>query len=321
MKKMNIVRALTEFGERQGQATIRAGEYIENLLITGGVITYGKEFIEVELPHASATLRADTKEIKCAPTSFIGGKINDKDALVSSLVPSRYLLTVPNINFNPRSDSLSRPNFYFAPALAVRKKDMPRILTAQKVEGTVYVRKMRHRLIQFLIGNRKSPEVVLFAHYDSIGPGAMDNASGTAVCISIALKHPEVLSKVLIVLDPNEELSYDSPTYWGHGYRVFEKRHPLLLRNAKRVIVVDSVGNGKPQIFRDSHTLNLAFPLKAVARLRGDVLTVGGDVEGMMEFYQSDTDVPSQLTEGFLEETEELVLKLVLSGYGRRNTR
>jgi hypothetical protein len=310
MKKMPTVRALASFGERQGSQAVRAGRYIERLLRAARV-PYQVEVIAATLPKASARLLVDGKRVRCAPTSFVGGRIAGNASIVSSLIPTRYLLTVPNINFNPQSDALSLPNFYFAPSVAVRRREVPRIIKAHSVKGVVRVEKRKYSLPQILVGNRKDPANVVFTHYDSIGPGAMDNASGTAVCLAALTSCPDLLENTLFVFDPNEELSYDRPTYWGHGYRVFEKRHQALMRRAAKVISVDSVGNGKPRIFRDAHTLNLAFPIAHPERVKGQLLTIGGDIGKMMEIYQSDKDLPRVLSEKYLEETQQLLVRLL----------
>lgn len=307
---MKIVETLTSLGERQGKTTIRAANILTSTLRKAGV-SYSIENIDTYLPVASSVLRVDGKVIDSAPTSLIGGKIGSKEPLVSSLIPSRYLIDVPNINFNPVSKALSLSNFYFAPSLAIRSGDVARVLSGKRVFSKVRVRKIRYSLPQILVGNIKNPSVIVFTHFDSIGPGAIDNASGTAVCISLVTTRPDILKKTLFVFDPNEELSYDYPTYWGHGYRVFEKRHGLLLRKAEKIISVDSVGNGKPQIIRDPKILNLAFPISGLSKLLSKTLTIGGDIKKMMEVYQSEADLPHLLTESYLKKTRQLVLSLL----------
>lgn len=307
---MNIVRALTALGERQGKTTIRAAKFLTDMLRKADV-PYSIETIDTYLPAASSTLRVDGKVIDSAPTSLVGGTIRGKEPLVSSLIPSRYLIDVPNINFNPVSRALSLSNFYFAPALAIRSGDVARVLSGKKVSGSVRVRKVRYALPQILVGNTRNPSTIIFTHFDSIGPGAIDNASGTAVCLSLATTRPEILKRTLFVFDSNEELSYDYPTYWGHGYRVFEKRHSHLLQQAKKILSVDSVGNGKPQVIRDPRILNLAFPILGLQKLLPKTLTVGGDIEKMMKVYQSEADLPGLLSEASLKKTAQLVLSML----------
>lgn len=307
---IKIVQALCALGERQGPTAIKAANIITNELKKHG-IAYTINPIKTYLPKASSTLMVDGVLVDSAPTSFVGGKIGDNTGLSSSRIPSRYLIDVPNINFNPTSKALSLSNFYFAPSLAVRRGDVPRILEAKQVKGVVRVRKAKYVLPQILVGNLRNPSTIIFTHFDSIGPGAIDNASGTAVCLALVTKDSNILKKALIVFDPNEEVSYDYPTYWGHGYREFEKKYPKLLRCAKRIISVDSVGNGKPEVIRDPKVLNLAFPVRGLKALLPKTLTIAGDIEKMMEVYQSEADLPQLLSERYLEGTRKLVLSQI----------
>ncbi len=307
----DIVRMLTDLGERQGVTAAKAGRQMERLLKNAGV-PYQIDRITTAIPRGTSRLLVDGTEMESVPTSMKSGTITNSDALASSLIPSRYLIDVPNINFNPRSPGLSVTNLYFAPALAVRTQDVPRLLNATSIVGTVRVTKTRVTLPQILVGNRKNPAAIVFSHYDSIGgPGAIDNASGTAVCLQLCLTQPALLANNLFVFDPNEECSYDYPTYWGHGYRAFAKRYANLMKRAKRLLIVDSVGNGKPQAIRDPAILNLAFPVPGVASLSADVVTIGGDIENMMEVYQSELDTPDLVSEKYLQSTLKLALTLL----------
>jgi hypothetical protein len=113
------------------------------------------------------------------------------------------------------------------------------------------------------------------------------------------------------VFDPNEELSYDFPTYWGHGYRTFERRHTKLFKTAKQIIVVDCVGNGPPRIIRDPRILVLAFPIQNLSKYVQKISSIGGDIEKMMKVYQGDTDLPRLLSEKNLQETVQMLFSLI----------
>lgn len=308
---LEFATRLVALGERQGKTALRAAELIRSELRAGGISFY-EELVDTFLPEGSSSLIVDGKVVDSAPTSFISGTICGKDALVSSLIPTRYLIERANINFNPRSQGLSLPNFYFAPSLAVRRNDVSRILTAEEVEGKTIIEKTQYELPQILVGNTSNPEAIVFSHFDSIGPGAIDNASGTAVCLSLVLEDPALLATTLFVFDPNEELSYDFPTYWGHGYRVFEERHGTILENAKSIVVVDCVGNGAPKAIGDPEILTLAFPVASLQNLLNKTTTIGGDIDKMLEVYQSDLDVPSLLSEEYLLEARNLLRSLIL---------
>ena len=305
-----LIKKLTSLGERQGNLTIAAAGIIESFLREKKVV-FAVENVVAELPEGTSKLMVDGKILPSLPTSFIGGTINGKTAIVSSLIPSKYLIGVPNINFNPKCREISRSNFYFAPSVAVEPARISEILAGNMIQCSVRVKKRRFNLPQFLVGNLKSPRVVVFSRYDSIGPGAIDNSSGTAVCLSLVASCPNLLEDALFIFDPNEELSYDRPTYWGHGYRVFERRNARILRDAKRVIVVDCVGNGVPTVIRDPKILELAFPIKNKERLEGDLVTVGADIGRLMDVYHSNLDLDGEISLDCLRKAEELVKKLI----------
>jgi hypothetical protein len=73
------------------------------------------------------------------------------------------------------------------------------------VKGRVEVEKGRHHTHDILVGNITSPRALVFAHYDSIGPGVIDNASGVAVMLALLTQEAELLQEVLFVFSANEE--------------------------------------------------------------------------------------------------------------------
>jgi Peptidase family M28 len=308
---IKMVEQLCAMGMRQGKTTIQAGRYIEGLLKTAK-IPFKIEHLEAVLPNLkSGKLIADNIAMPCKPTSFVSGSFKGNSALVSSLISSRYLIDVPNINFNPLSKGISRSNFYFAPSVAIRKKDIAKVADSDDIFVSVRVARERYQLSQLLVGNTKSPSTIVFAHFDSIDAGAIDNASGVAVCLSCIMRKPELLESTLVVFDPHEELSYDFPTYWGKGFRIFEERHPSLLKKAVSLIVVDSVGNGKPHAIRDKKILRLAFPIRNLDLYASKIISIGGDIEGLMRVYHSDDDAPDRISERFLTATESMLERLL----------
>ncbi len=316
---IKIVENLVSFGMRQGKATLRAGNYIEKFLMAAEV-PFAIEKISATIPAVVyAMLKVDGKHVPCESTSFVSGSLKGNSSLASSLISSKYLIDTANINFNPQSESISRPNFYFAPSVAVRREDVARIIYARKVQLRVNVRKETYQPLQFLVGNRKDPEIILFTHFDSIGPGAIDNASGTAVCLSLILQNPLLLKKILVVLDPHEELSYDIPTYWGKGYRIFEERYLKLLNNAQRIIVVDSVGNGRPRIFRERSILHLSFPIKRVDKYASKIVSIAADINGLMKIYHSASDTTQRVDERYLRAAQAVVKRLIEDTIRRKN--
>ena len=137
--------------------------------------------------------------------------------------------------------------------------------------------KKKQNTYQILIGNIKTPRNIIFSHFDSIGNGAIDNASGTAIMIQVILSNKKSLKDNLFVFDGNEEISYDKPVYWGKGYRNFEKKYGKQISKAEKLIVIDCVGYDK-----------------------------------LMNVYHSDLDIPELIKESYLEEALEILSNSVL---------
>lgn len=311
MNKFNkqfFVDKLLSFSPRQGENALKTADYIEKILKKHKV-SFVLEKFQINIPLLRATLNVDGKKIPCEGCSFASGKITGNEAIASSLIPSRFLINFSNINFNPKCDGISVSNFYFSPAIAVSRKDIPTIVNAKKVFGQIESIKYKGQSRQILAGNTHSPKNIIFGHYDSIGMGAVDNASGVAVMSSALINDSDLLKNNLFVFDGNEELSYDYPTYWGHGYRVFEKRHKIILKKAKKIFVVDCVGNGKTNIINDQKIINLAFPIYSIEKLKDKIFIVSGSMEKLRRVYHSEKDIAKEIKKLFLNEAEELLVR------------
>lgn len=287
---LRFIRALVAIGERQCDGEMRARDAIETTLREHG-IACAREYFSLKIPRMrGATLVADGKKIPCVGTGLVSGAIAGKDVLVSSSMPSSYFQEKANINFSPSCRTFSPGNHYFAPSVAVDHKGLAAVLQATKVRATMEVAAVPHRSANILVGNTKDPRVVCFNHYDSIGPGAIDNASGVAVTMDAILRHPTLLQHCLFVFAGCEELSFDRPFYWGHGYRAFEQKHPALLRAARAIYVVDSLGNGATLITDDPAIVPRAFPIQSAKRYAKKIRIVTGDIDHLMTVYHSALD-------------------------------
>lgn len=305
MNKIELIKKLSNLGERQKNQALKAAEMIKRILYKSGIPFSLNKFFTYIPVEKSAFLEINGKKLKAKNSGFVSGKINPVD-ISSSLISSRFLIDKGGINFNPLCRGISKSNFYFAPSLAVKAKDLCKIIEAKKIKAKVKVKKQRVISEQILVGNKINPKIIIFSHYDSIDTGAIDNASGTVVALNLVLKNFLHLSNLLFVFDGNEELSYDYPIYWGHGYRMFENKYKKIMKNCKKLIVIDSVGNGKPVIFTDKKILNLAFPIKNKQLLK-KTITISGDIDKLMKIYHSNLDIPSLVKKEYLELTEKLV--------------
>ncbi len=308
----SFINTLISFSPRQLKGETQTAQFLIDYL-KKLKIPFSLEIFYTQIPFVKrAKLKCDGKYIPCKGTSFISGNITCKDYLVSSLIGSKFFLTHPNINFNPKCSAISLANFYFAPSLAINKNDITKILEVKKVIGEIKVRRVKHRSMNILVGNKMLPKNIVFAHYDSIETGAIDNASGVAVMMSVIISYPELLKHNLFVFCGNEELSYDKPTYWGHGFRVFEKKHLNILTKSKKILVIDCVGNGRTKVYRNKTIQYLAFPIMNTQLLKKTFI-IAGDLEQLMTVYHSSLDTVSQLHLKFLKEASNILIKYLTS--------
>lgn len=295
-----LVKQLLTFSPREGKNETKAGKFIINLL-NQHQIKYQLQKFTLKIPHTTqASLKADSQEIDCQNISFTSGAINNKANLISNQL---FIDNKPYINFNPLGNGISASNRCIKhPALAISKKDLPKILKAKKVKGIVKVMPVQHRSQNILVGNLLSPQNLIFTHYDSINLGATDNATGVAVSLKLIIEKPKTLKNSLFILSGNEELSYDFPIFWGYGYRVFEKKYYSIMKNAKKIFIIDGVGNGKTQFLTDPDWLHEGFPVKNLKKLLQKAYLVTGDIDKLMSVYHSQADDISQISKKYLQD-------------------
>lgn len=282
------IDALTRLGTRQGAVADQALEYLCSVLRQEHILYVIGDF-ETALPEAGkASLLIEGTEYPCINCGLSGGSIPGSN-FASSLISSKCLIDTPVIYCNPSCAVASPTNFSFAPAIAVAPDIFERVIRSSDVKASTVVAKKAQVGHYLLVGNAKDPSTIVFSHYDSLGPGAVDNASGTAIMLEAVISQKKLLETTLFVFDGNEEVSYDYPTYWGHGYRAFESAHMDLMERAARLVVVDSVGSGDTIVISDPKIANLAFPIQNQA-LAPKISVIAGDIRPLMRVYHSELD-------------------------------
>ena len=311
-KSIEIIKTLAKLGTRQGAVARRACTFIDTLL-KKNKIPFLVETFDTYIPVVQeARLVIDGKKQPCVGCGMTSGDIPTTH-IASSLMSSRFLIDTPTIYFNPKCPVPSPTNFSFAPAIAIAPGILEKLVYARQAKASLRVRKQKTEASFLLVGNRVNPKTIIFSHYDSLGPGAIDNASGTAVALSVATRcsKENILDETLFVFDGNEEISYDYPVYWGHGYRVFEERYQALLKNAKAVLVVDCVGNGRNYFIQDETILKLAFPLKNVEQIKHKTWLLSGDIEDLMTVYHSEKDTTKKVSLRQLRQAEDILFERI----------
>jgi len=304
---MDFIAQLTSLGERQREVELQARDMIVSLLQKQGVSYQVQDFSSRIPKYGKAELVADGVSLPMLPNCFVGGDIEGKDHLISSLLSAA--IVEPNINFNPHCDVIAKSDHYFAPAVAIQKSDVQTILDAKDVRGYVEVEPVDMTLSNILVGNTTDPKTIMFCHYDSLGPGAVDNASGTAVLLDLILTYPETLDTILYVIAGNEEISYDQPTYWGRGYRAFEEMYHDVLEHAEQIFVVDCVGNAPTTIEQNIDIVNLGFPIVNLEKWKQHIFMFYGSMEELMTVYHSDADTVEKVQEEYLQECVSIIRK------------
>jgi hypothetical protein len=308
--QIKFIQKICALGERQLEKETEAFKIIEEELRNRNIVLELQKYMTYIPKYTKWKLLADGKKIESLPCGFVSGKIESNFSLISSLTSSQNFFYNSNINFNPASKSISRSNHYFAPSLAIKFSDILRVGKAKKIKGEIKVEKTKHESINILVGNFKNPKNLIFSHYDSIGTGASDNASGVALSLDLIINNPELLNDNLFVISGNEELSYDETIYWGHGYRVFENKYPKLIKDAKSILILDSFGFGKPVKYTDTKITVLGFPIKQIKKYANKIIMISGELKTLMNFYHTNDDKPELIKEKYMKETKKLVLDL-----------
>lgn len=299
----SCIDTLVSFGERQAEQETQAANWIKAFLEKND-IPYDVQEFQTQIPIVNKELlTVDGKEIPCKATSFVSGTITNNHTLISSLIGTQPLIDLPNINFNPLCSSISRGNHYFAPSVAIARSDVQTVIDGTEICAEIEVTKTEHTSQNILVGNTKNPTNIFVCHYDSIGPGATDNASGTAMLLALAICNPEALKDTLFLIGGNEEVSYDYPLYWGRGYRAFEKEYATIIESAKSIYVVDCVGDAPVTFDNSIETVRLCFPIAGLESAVSKTSAVYGSFTSLMTVYQSDIDTPDVLNKQYLEET------------------
>jgi hypothetical protein len=286
-----FIKKLMSFSSRQLEGEKKAAHFLLTEFERNKIPFYEQKFIAKIPVTKKATLKIDNKKIKCEGTSFVSGKISRKVNIISSQTSSLLFQGKENINYNPSCKAISNGNYYFVPSVSISRSSLKHVLNAKKIKGEVKVDSKKYVASNILVGNRKNPQIIIFAHYDSIKKGAIDNASGVSIAFEAAVNNKEMLGKCLFVFCANEELSYDKPVYWGHGYRVFEKKYLGLLKKARKIIIIDCLGYEKSVFIQDYHLMKLGFPIVNLERLkRKTFLLTAQKLNYLMSVYHSNLD-------------------------------
>lgn len=305
---LHFVRELIKFSPRLGKNEQKTAKFIESYLKDNEIHFVIEKFHTSYPKNIKTCLIVDDKEIECRPTSFVDGKITRKSKVVNSLLDYEG---GASINFNPKSDDLSLAQHYHSPSIAINKKDLVKLMSGEEIEGSIDIERTSFLSKNILVGNKTNPQYLVFAHYDCLETGATDNASGVATMMGVIISHQELLENCLFVFSGNEEVSYDRPQYWGRGFRILEKRHPRLFKEAQNILVIDCVGNGETKLSEDEEFVSECFPIKNIKKFRKKILVACANLKKLYEVYHSKGDTIEELRETHLEQAAQVVVKFL----------
>jgi hypothetical protein len=292
-----LIKKLSSFCPIRGKNEKRATNFLLSIL----------ERFNVEVQNFKNVI-PDISNSKVKPkigliSTFSSGKIYvEKENIISNFLE----FDKPNINFNPFCRSISLVTFYRNSAVTVSKSDIEKLMELEEIK--IKVKKERFIAYNILVGS-KNPKYIVFTHYDTVLNGICDNISGTSFLIYFIFKNPQYLKNTLFVFGGSEELTYYDSTYWGYGYRIFEEEYLDILKNCKRIIVVDSLGLTKSYV--DKKYLKEAFPIKNFEIFEKKTFLITGINKNYWKIYHSNLD-----TLNYIKKIEKNFIKNVLDTEG-----
>lgn len=86
------------------------------------------------------------------------------------------------------------------------------------------------------------------------------------------------------------------------------------MENAKKIIVVDGVGTGRPELFDDPEYLPLYLPIFSLKELQNKIFALSSvkpDDKKFMAVYHSELDDLSQVKEKYLDLSAQKLIKSI----------
>lgn len=282
-----VITDICKFSPRQGENEIKTAEYLETLL-GERKITFVSQYFETEIPNVThAELKLDGQKVPCLGKSFVVGKITSKN----------------QIDYSPYSDYIETITFQSTPTVAISRTNAMLLEKSSLVEGEVVAEKYSFKSRNILVGNSVSPQKIIFAHYDGLGGGAIDNTGGVAILLDLCTKNPALRINNLFVFAGNEELSYDSGDYWGRGFRKFEETNFELLKQAKEIVVVDGIGVTHPVIVSEDQ--EDVFPIIHFDQFSSKIIWLSSVQTEVLKCYHCSEDTPDKLDKNYLAEASK----------------
>lgn len=301
-----LLNKLTDIGPRYAGNEITAARILE-VWLSSLKIPFITQPFKTDVPVCTkAELVVDGEKINCLGSTLCSGEIPNGEYLISHF---GYTGKTPyNIAYSPVTDEISVVDHYKVPSVSISRKDVVKIVMAKSVRGIVDVKRTKIDTENILVGNIENPEKIVFAHFDSIiGKGAVDNAGSVAMMMSFITNHSNLLNNILFIFSGNEEMAYDEYKLSGYGFRVFENQYGNKLALAKKIIVMDGIGVGKPNFTQNG--LDWVLQLRMLDKIRKKVFWLQNDQTPVLQYFHTHKDNPEIIKDQYLLGAEELLAK------------
>lgn len=297
---------LTNISPRRGLLEQTSANLIKKYLDKNNVNYIVQEF-DTKIPTIKkAELFADGIKIPCLGASFVSGKIDNTSVIVNATGP---IVEKSMIIFNPVSLGVCLQNFKKQPAISVNRDSIIQLTMANDIKGDVDVEEYKFISQNILVGNIKNPQNIIFAHYDSLIGGAVDNAGSVEVIFQILVQNKDILVNNLFVFVGSEEESISSNEgLWG--FKNFDLIYHKLLLECKKIIVLDGVGIGTPNFV--SHHIDWVFAVNSdEASIYSKTIWMQNDQTLVMKYYHSSLDTIDLLKSQYLDEAKDLLINKI----------
>jgi len=309
--KPTLLTKLTDLGPRVGDKEIQSAKIIEEFLTTSK-IPYITQPFQVEIPFCTqATLTADNEQIQCIGSSQKSGPIPDSKYLISHFGYIGEKDPPYAIAYSPITDNICTAYYFNCPCVTISRKDIVKIVMADKVAGQVTVEKKPINSENILVGNTHNPKTITFAHYDSIiGEGAVDNAGSVITIFNTISQNPNLLTDNLFVFSGNEEMVYDKVHSCGYGFRIFEKDYEQQLQKASQIIVLDGIGISKPELTQ--RNLQWVFRVNILEQIKHKTYWMLNNQSLVMQYFHTHQDTKTLIQKKYVDQAEKLLISKLI---------
>jgi len=280
------LKELSKLDTNYIRKTLNRASFLENFFESNKIPFEEYNFYTPVPDWVEYYLIADGEQINALPNGLKSGEI-EKNLKDSSDLENEY--NYANINFNSRLKSdvdISTPVFYNAPALAIAKRDVAKVLNAKEVEGYLEVKIRNVRNKNFIVGDLEKAKLYVIIHYDALWVGAIDNTSSLSAFLSLLKNKALDLDKIAIFFIGFTEVTNYWPEYWDYSFQRVYQKYEDYFNNVDKILIVDCIGYRNTQLLRDEEYIEAYKTFGGKDKL----LIYGTPLEDLYEIYHATND-------------------------------